>query len=153
MSSDDLRALYQEVILTHSREPDGRGIVDGWTGRAHEVNPLCGDQIDLAATLDGDVISAIHWDGHGCAVSQASASLLVGLLEGASVADARDRIEAFRIALRSRGAIDLDEERFGDAVALSGVSRYVARVKCAMLPWVALERALTDAGPLTDAGR
>ncbi len=145
MSSDDLRALYQEVILTHSRDPDGHGIVDGWTGRAREVNPLCGDEVDLAATLDGDVIRSIRWEGHGCAISQASASLLVGLLEGGTVDQATERIEEFRVALRSRGAIELDEEHFGDAVALGGVARYVARVKCAMLAWTTLEGALVEA--------
>jgi nitrogen fixation NifU-like protein len=142
MSSDDLRALYQEVILAHSRDPDGRGIVDGWTHRAREVNPLCGDEVDLAVTVEGDVIRSITWDGHGCAISLASASLLTGLLEGSTVTDAGDLIERFRTALRSRGEIALDEEHFGDAVALGGVSRYVARVKCAMLAWVTLEKAL-----------
>jgi nitrogen fixation NifU-like protein len=142
VSSDDLRALYQEVILTHSRNPDGRGIFDGWTHRAREVNPLCGDEIDLAVNVDGGVILSITWEGHGCAISQASASLLTGLLEGATVTDARELVERFRIALRSRGEIELDEEHFGDAVALGGVSRYVARVKCAMLAWVTLEKAL-----------
>lgn len=149
MSSDDLRALYQEVILTHSRDPDGRGIVEGWTNRSREVNPLCGDEIDLAATVEGGVIRSIRWEGHGCAISQASASLLTGLLEGASTAEARDLTERFRTALRSRGEIDLDEEHFGDAVALGGVSRYVARVKCAMLAWVALENALARSDPTT----
>jgi nitrogen fixation NifU-like protein len=143
--SDDLRTLYQEIILTHSRDPEGRGIVDGWSGRAREVNPLCGDEVDLAVTLDGDVLRAIHWDGHGCAISQASASLLVGLLEGRTTTEARELVEEFRESLRSRGAIPLDEARFHDAVALGGVSRYVARVKCAMLAWVVLEAALADA--------
>jgi nitrogen fixation protein NifU and related proteins len=142
VSSDDLRALYQEVILTHSRNPDGRGIVDGWTHRAREVNPLCGDEIDLAVNVKGGVIRSLTWEGHGCAISQASASLLTGLLEGATVTDALDLVERFRTALRSRGEIELDEEHFGDAVVLGGVSRYVARVKCAMLAWVTLENAL-----------
>ncbi len=145
MSTDDLRALYQEVILTHSREPDGRGIVEGWTSRAREVNPLCGDEVDLAVILEGDDIRSIRWEGHGCVISQASASLLVGLLEGSTIGEATERVEAFRVALRSRGAIELDEEQFGDAVALGGVSRYVARVKCAMLAWTTLERALVEA--------
>lgn len=142
MSSDDLRALYQEVILSHSRNPDGRGIVDGWTHRAREVNPLCGDEIDLAVNVEGEIIRSIRWEGDGCAISQASASLLTGLLEGATITAAGELVEEFRTALRSRGEIELDEKRFGDAVALGGVSRYVARVKCAMLAWVTLEKAL-----------
>lgn len=142
MSSDELRTLYQEIILDQARTPYGRGIVEGWSARVHEVNPVCGDELDLAPTLDGSTIQTVRWEGHGCAISQASASLLAGLVEGARVDDTRLLIEDFRTALRSRGAIDLDADRFGEAVALGGVSRYVARVKCAMLAWVALDHAL-----------
>ena len=90
----------------------------------------------------GDV-EAITWEGHGCAISQASASLLSELAEGLTVEELEVRIAAFREAMRSRGTIDPDEELLGDAAALGGVSRYVARVKCAMLAWVAAEDALT----------
>jgi nitrogen fixation NifU-like protein len=145
MSAADLRALYQDIVLQHSRTPYGKGIGEGWSARVSEVNPVCGDQIDQATTLVDGTIATIRWEGHGCAISQASASLLAGLLEGESVEHARELIGEFRTALRSRGTIDLDEERFGDAAALGGASRYVARVKCAMLPWVALERALDTA--------
>ena len=150
MSSDDLRTLYQEIILDQARAPYGRGIGEGWSARVHEVNPTCGDEIDLAPTLEGDTIATVRWDGHGCAISQASASLLAGLVEGARVEDARGLIEEFRTALRSRGTTELDAARFGEAVALGGVSRYVARVKCAMLPWVALDRALDSVDPPTE---
>ena len=145
MSSDDLRTLYQEIILDQARTPYGRGITEGWSARVHEVNPVCGDEIDLAPTLAGDTIATVRWEGHGCAISQASASLLAGLVEGTQVDDTRQLIEEFRTALRSRGAVELDEERFGEAVALGGVARYVARVKCAMLAWVALDHALDAA--------
>jgi len=145
MTAADLRALYQDIVLQHSRTPYGKGIVEGWSARVSEVNPVCGDQIDQATTLVDGTIATIRWEGHGCAISQASASLLAGLVEGESVEHARELIDEFRTALRSRGAIELDEERFGDAAALGGTSRYVARVKCAMLPWVALEGALATA--------
>ncbi len=88
------------------------------------------------------VIEAVGWEGHGCSISQASASLLATLLDAVPVATAQELLEEFRAAMRSRGQIELDEDRFGDAIALNGVSKYVARVKCAMLPWVALEHAL-----------
>jgi nitrogen fixation NifU-like protein len=145
MSADDLRALYQDIVLDHSRRPHGRGIEEGWTSRVKEVNPVCGDEIDLAVTLRDGNVANLRWEGHGCAISQASASLVTGLAENTAVEQVRSLVADFRIALRSRGTILLAEERFGDAAALGGVSRYVARVKCAMLPWVALERALDSA--------
>ena len=118
---------------------------------SHQRNPVCGDEITLALRWNaaGDRIEAIAWEGAGCSISQSSASLLATLAEESADEGApwtpeefTALIEEFREALRSRGAIALDEERFGDAAALSGVSRYVARVKCAMLAWVAAEDLL-----------
>ena len=94
---------------------------------------------------DDGSIEALAWEGHGCAISQASASLLAELAEGLTVDELEIRIAAFREAMRSRGKIEPDEELLGDAAALGGVSRYVARVKCAMLAWVAVEDALHKA--------
>ena len=87
----------------------------------------------------------MRWDGRGCAISQASASLLTGIVEGSTTQQSRGLIDEFRAVMRSRGERELDEARFGDAVPLNGVSRYVARVTCAMLAWVALEQALEQA--------
>ncbi len=143
---DDLQALYQDLILDHAKHPHGRG--EPAEPNSHQRNPVCGDEVTLHAHVDGGVVRAITWTGDGCSISQASASMLTSLVEeagGMPVADARERIGAFREALRSRGAVGLDEERFGDAAALSGVSKYTARVKCAMLAWVALEDVLTRA--------
>ncbi len=144
MASSELQGLYQDILLDHSRTPQGRGIAPGWTVQSHQHNPVCGDEVTLAVTLDGDRIASARWEGHGCVISQASASMLTGLAEDVPVAQARELIGEFRTALRSRGEVELNEERFGDAVALSGASRYVARVKCAMLAWVALEAALAQ---------
>lgn len=156
MSSSELQNLYQQVILDYSKNPYGVGLLGDAAGQSHQLNPTCGDEITLEVHLAGEgtepadpladrVIERIRWEGHGCAISQASASLLTELAEGLTVGDLRVRIDAFRTAMQSRGKIAPDEELLGDAVALGGVSRYVARVKCAMLGWVAAEHALTMA--------
>jgi nitrogen fixation NifU-like protein len=139
-----MESLYQEVILDLSRNPHGRGLEEHADGESHQVNPTCGDEITLQLHLEPgtDRIAAIRWEGHGCAISQASASLFSDLGPGLTTAELTTRIELFREAMRSRGTIEPDEELLGDAVALSGVSRYVARVKCAMLAWVAGEQAI-----------
>jgi nitrogen fixation NifU-like protein len=142
--SDDLSNLYQQLILDHAKNPHGRVVLDSPTASSHQVNPTCGDEVTLAIEVRDGTLFAIGWQGHGCSISQSSASLLAQLLEGTTVTEARSLLEEFREAMRSRGTIELDEERFGDAIALNGVSRYVARVKCAMLPWVALEAALAQ---------
>ncbi len=145
--STELEQLYQEVILEHSKRPHGRGLRGGTPASSHQVNPTCGDELTFELHLGDDGrIADGRWEGHGCAISQASASLLSDVVPGLSPADLRDRIEGFRTALRSRGAIAPDEDLVGDAAALAGVARYPARVKCAMLAWVAAEDALVKAG-------
>lgn len=139
----DLQSLYQELILDHSRTPHGFGLRPEIAAQSHQINPTCGDEVTLQVHRSADGgIEAIAWEGHGCAISQASASLLAELAEGLTVEELEIRIAAFREAMRSRGKIEPDEELLGDAAALGGVSRYVARVKCAMLAWVAAEDAL-----------
>ena len=140
----DLASLYQQLILDHSKNPVGRHPLQSPTASSHQVNPTCGDEVTLAIEVHDGAIAAVGWEGHGCSISQASASLLAGLIEKSTVENASELLEEFREAMRSRGTIELDEQRFGDAIALNGVSKYVARVKCAMLPWVALEAALAS---------
>lgn len=146
-----LDSLYQELILDHSKHPVGNplhDVGDAAHADSHQKNPVCGDEITLRVAVDGDRITEVSWEGTGCSISQASASMLASLVEeeaegdGMTRADAAALIERFREALRSRGSIPLDEETFGDAAALSGVSKFSARVKCAMLAWVALEDGL-----------
>jgi len=147
MTSSDLQNLYQELILDHSRTPHGFGLRDEVTAQSHQLNPTCGDEITLQVHPGPDgTIEAIAWEGHGCAISQASASLFADLVEGMTVPEIQQRIDVFREAMRSRGKIEPDEELLGDAAALGSVSRYVARVKCAMLAWVAAEDALRKLG-------
>lgn len=144
MSTEDLQGLYQQLILDHAKNPHGRALLESPTAQSHQVNPTCGDEVTLTVRIVDGVIEAVGWEGHGCSISQASASLLATLIHAIPVDDATALLEEFRTAMRSRGQVELDEDRFGDAIALNGVSRYVARVKCAMLPWVALEHALAD---------
>jgi nitrogen fixation NifU-like protein len=142
--SAELQALYQELILDHSRHPQGFGLKDGATASSHQVNPTCGDEVTLQLHVDPatDVVTAVSWEGHGCAISQASASLFTEMAVGLPLDDLQSRIDLFRVAMRSRGAIEPDEELLGDAAALGGVSKYIARVKCAMLAWVAAEHTI-----------
>jgi nitrogen fixation protein NifU and related proteins len=145
--SSAMESLYQEVILDLSRHPHGKGLEGNASGESHQVNPTCGDEVTLEIHLDPDTdrIRSVRWDGHGCAISQASASLFSDLAPGLSTAELSERVELFRTAMRSKGTIEPDEDLLGDAVALGGVSRYVARVKCAMLAWVAGEEAISKA--------
>ncbi|ALJ22219.1 Fe-S cluster assembly sulfur transfer protein SufU [Microbacterium sp. No. 7] len=150
-----LDSLYQELILDHSKHPHGKGIdpADGRSAISYQKNPICGDEVTLQAQVsaDGSHVTAVAWEGTGCSISQASASMLAALVAEDAGDDGMPReqalalIEGFREALRSRGRIALDEETFADAAALSGVSKFSARVKCAMLAWVALEDALARA--------
>ena len=148
-----LESLYQDLILDHSKNRRGFGLADpgAHSATVHQRNPICGDEITLRVDVDGGRVASVTWEGAGCSISQASASMLVSLLDedggddGMPLGDADALIGRFREALRSRGRIPLDEETFGDAAALSGVSKYTARVKCAMLAWVALEEGLRQA--------
>ena len=149
-----LESLYQELILDHYKRKVGFGLTGDEAGSAtsHQRNPICGDEITVRVRVEGDTVRDVTWEGAGCSISQASASMLAELVrldpdgvprtERMPRSEASALIDGFREALRSRGTIDLDEETFGDAAALSGVSKYTARVKCAMLAWVAFEDAL-----------
>ncbi|MBD7958408.1 SUF system NifU family Fe-S cluster assembly protein [Microbacterium sp. Sa4CUA7] len=152
----NLDSLYQELILDHSKHPHARGLAseDGRTATSHQHNPICGDDITLRAQVsdDGETLTSVTWEGAGCSISQASASMLASLIDDRIDAgdaltrqEAIDLIAGFREVLRSRGKMELDEDVYGDATALSGVSKFTARVKCAMLAWVALEDALPRA--------
>ncbi len=135
--------LYQEIILDHYKHPHGRGLRDPYAGEAHHVNPTCGDEITVRVTGD---LSDISYDGMGCSISQASASVLHELLTGKPPASAFAIHEAFVELMQGRGQVQPDEEVLGDGVAFAGVARYPARVKCALLPWMAFKDAAARAG-------
>ena len=140
--STGLGNLYQDVILDLARRPHAKGLEDGAAASSHQINPTCGDEVTLQLHIGGDRIDRIRWDGDGCAISQSSASILADLAPGLTREELQVRIDAFRTAMRSKGRIEPDEDLLGDAVVLGGVSKYTARVKCAMLAWVAAEDAL-----------
>ena len=143
--------MYQDVILDHYKHPHGRGLRDG-DAEVHHVNPTCGDEITLRvkyAVGDGTAqIADISYEGQGCSISQASASVLNDLLVGKDLADARKIQETFLELMQSKGKIEPDdamEEVLEDAVAFAGVSKYPARVKCALLSWMAWKDATAQA--------
>jgi nitrogen fixation NifU-like protein len=150
-----LDSLYQEIILDHYKRPKGRGLREAApgarVGEAHHVNPTCGDEVTMRVAVgDGSVLSDISYEGQGCSISQASASVLHELLNGAGVPDALTVHEAFVTLMSGRGQVEPDEDVLGDGVAFAGVARYPARVKCALLPWMAFKdaavRAVADEG-------
>jgi len=137
--------LYQEIILDHYKHPHGRGLREPYRAEAHHVNPTCGDEVTLRVDLAGDTITDVSYDGMGCSISQASASVLHELVTGVTVGEALARQEGFAELMAGRGQVEPDEELLGDAVAFAGVARYPARVKCALLAWMAFKDALARA--------
>lgn len=146
-----LDQLYQQIILDHSKVRHGSGLagVDApegtTTGQSHQLNPVCGDEVTLRVAVENGKVAQISWDGAGCSISMASASVLSELGEGLTVDELHSIIGNFREVLRSRGKVHADPEILGDAAAFEGVARYAARVKCAMISWVAAEDALNQA--------
>jgi len=138
--------LYQDIILDHYKHPHGKGLRAPFGGEAHHVNPTCGDEVTLRVASEGGVLSDISYDGMGCSISQASASVLHELLQGRSATEAFEVHEAFVALMQGRGQVEPDEEVLGDGVAFAGVARYPARVKCALLPWMAFKDAAARAG-------
>lgn len=145
-----LEQMYQQVIMDHAREAHGRGLVAidlPLVGESHQVNTTCGDEIRLRVGLDGDRIASVSWEGQGCSISQASVSVLHELVEGESLEEADRTMDAFRDLMQAKGeALDDDrEDLLGDATAFVGVGKYPARIKCAMLGWMAFKDAVIQA--------
>jgi nitrogen fixation NifU-like protein len=135
-------SLYQELILDHSKRPHGRGLRDPFNGDAHHVNPTCGDEIDVRVLVRDGVVVDVSHDGMGCSISQAAASVMYDLTYGRSIDDALAREDAFGTLVKGRGQVEPDEDVLEDGIAFAGVARYPARVKCALLPWMAFKDAL-----------
>ncbi|WP_432540969.1 Fe-S cluster assembly sulfur transfer protein SufU [Kineococcus sp. SYSU DK002] len=134
--------LYQQLIIEHSKRPHGEGLRAPFGAEAHHVNPTCGDEITLRVQVEGDQVADVSYDAAGCSISRASASVLHDLVVGRPVEEVGPLREAVQQMLTSRGADPGDEDVLGDAVALAGVAKYPARVKCALLSWSALADAL-----------
>ena len=141
----DLESLYQEIILDHYKHPRGKGLRDPYSVEVHHVNPTCGDEITLRVELEGDKVVDVSYDGQGCSISQASASVLFEQLVGQTVEDDLATSEKFLELMQGRGQVEPDEDVLGDAVAFAGVAKYPARVKCAMLSWMAWKDAVAQA--------
>ena len=137
--------LYQELILEHYKRPVNAGLREPFEAEVHHVNPTCGDEVTLRVHLAGDTVEDVSYDAMGCSISVASASILAEEITGGSVAHARDTVEAMRSMLTSKGEDPGDEDAIGDGVALAGVAKYPARVKCGLLPWMAFTDALHQA--------
>jgi nitrogen fixation NifU-like protein len=142
--------MYQEIILDHYKNPHGKGLREPYDAEVYHVNPTCGDEVTLRVRVVDGAVADVSYDSEGCSISQASASVLADLLVGRSVADAVTRQQAFVELMQSKGRGEPDEELLEDAVAFAGVSKYPARVKCALLPWMAwqdaTDRALAGRG-------
>lgn len=138
----DLESLYREVILDHSKRRIGDRELTEFDAEQTERSPTCGDVITMRVHVHDERLAEVAWQGDGCSISMASASVFTELNAGRPLAEVRASIEEFRAMLRSRGAAEGDEELLGDGVAFAGVSKFPMRVKCALLGWVAAEAAL-----------
>jgi nitrogen fixation NifU-like protein len=141
----ELDSLYQEVILDHYKKPHHKGLPVGEI-QVHHVNPNCGDEITLSLSIKDDTIVDLIWDGVGCSISQASASIMSDLVSGKSIEQANLVLREFTELMQSKGNISGNEEVLEDAIALAGVSKFPARVKCALLSWMAFKDAAIQNG-------
>lgn len=141
-----MEQMYQDVILDHYKHPHGRGLRDPFVAEVHHVNPTCGDEVTLRVTLsdDGTRVADISYDGQGCSISQASTSVLHDQVVGLDLAAALATVDSFNTMMTSRGKDEGDEDVIGDGIAFAGVSKYPARVKCALLGWMAFKDALAQ---------
>ena len=143
----ELVSLYQEVILDHYKNPHHKGLPEGKV-QVHHVNPSCGDEITLSLEINNGIVDQLVWDGVGCSISQASSSIMSDLVSGKSLDEALSVFDQFSELMQSKGTIAGDEEVLEDAVALAGVSKFPARVKCALLGWMAFKDAAIQASQI-----
>lgn len=140
-----LEQLYQEIILDHYRNPHRRGLREPFDAEVHHVNPTCGDEVTLRVRLSGQgpeaLVEDVSYDALGCSISQAATSVLTDLVVGRGVKEAFATLDAFVELMQGRGQVEPDEDVLEDGVAFAGVARYPARVKCALLGWMAFKDA------------
>ena len=142
-SSAEIAALYQEMILDHYRRPRNKGKIENPDATAEMRNPLCGDEIGLHVNFDGDTLGELRFSGRGCSISLASASMMTQLVQGKNTAE----VDAIRDRFRDLMLGDVTaatDARLGSLRSLSGVARFPARVKCALLAWNALDTVLAE---------
>lgn len=141
-----LEELYKEVILDHYRAPRNKGRVDPHDIALERNNPLCGDELELFVRYDGDTVEAIGFEGKGCSISQASASMMTEKIQSLSIKDASGLAESIKRMMA--GEDEGDPNELGDLVSLKGVVKYPVRIKCALLSWNTLLEALEESGKL-----
>lgn len=158
MTAQDLDALYQEIILDHYKNPHGKGLrgesdAPG-SAEVHHVNPTCGDEVTLRVHVDGAgedaVVRDVSYDSLGCSISQASASVLHDLLVGKTVEEALRIHATFQELMQGKGQVEPDEDVLEDGIAFAGVAKFPARVKCALLSWMAWKDATAQVVHATD---
>jgi len=142
-----LNQMYQEIILDHYRNPHGAGLREPFDAESFQINPTCGDEVRLRVALKkdatgADVVADVSYDALGCSISQAAASVLTDLVVGRSVEESLRTLDAFQEMVQGRGTVEPDEDVLGDGVAFAGVAKYPARVKCALLGWMAFKDAV-----------
>ena len=142
MSND---SMYQEIILDHYRNPKNKGLRDPFDVQVHHVNPTCGDEVTVRVRVSDGVVQDVSYDVQGCSISQASTSVMTDLVIGKPVGEALATGEAFLQLMQSRGKLVPDEDVLEDGIAFAGVSNYPARVKCALLGWMAWKDATAQA--------
>ena len=141
----ELDALYQEIILDHYKNPHHQGLREPFEAEVHHVNPTCGDEVTLRVHLAGTTVEDVSYDAVGCSISQAAASVMTDLVIGKSVDEAVEVHETFLALMQGKGQVEPDEDVLEDGVAFAGVAKFPARVKCALLPWMAWKDATATA--------
>ena len=138
----NLESMYQEIILDHYKNPHGRGLRDPFDAESFQVNPTCGDEVTLRVKVDDGKVADVSYEGQGCSISQASTSVLTDLVVGHTLEEAFTTMDAFVELMQGKGKIEPDEDVLEDGVAFAGVAKYPARVKCALLGWMAFKDAV-----------
>jgi len=149
-----MESMYRDIILDHYKHPQHRGLPDDFDAEIHHVNPTCGDEVTLRVRVVDGTVKDLGWEGEGCSISQASTSVMSELVVGRQIDEALELQEKFLQLMQSQGQAELSDEdadELDDAVAFEGVSKYPARVKCALLGWMAMKGAVADAVASTKA--
>lgn len=147
-----MEQMYQEVILDHYKHPHNRGLREPFGAEVHHVNPTCGDEVTLRVRLGADgQVEDVSYDGQGCSISQASISVLTDQVIGLPLSEALGVVDSFNEMIGSRGTVEGDEDIIGDGIAFAGVAKYPARVKCALLGWMAFKDAVFRIDGAADA--
>ena len=153
MTTENLDSLYQEIILDHYKNPHHAGLREPYEAEVHHVNPTCGDEVTLRVHLSGSgpdaVVEDVSYDAEGCSISQAAASVMADLVIGRTVTDASAVHEEFLVLMQGRGTVEPDEDVLEDGIAFAGVAKFPARVKCALLSWMAWKDATSRVVALT----